>query len=167
MKVADGQAREAQGGAQARSLAEIVADVSAHSARIVREEIALAKAEVASKLSSLWRGALIAVAAGVFFLAAIVTALHAISLLIADLLGAASWVGYAVVTVLLVVSGVVAGWIAWRLLRRGTPPTPELAIEEAKRTRAEITGDGIGSTGDGTASISHQSGASAGTWEAR
>ncbi|SEH12074.1 phage holin family protein [Thermoleophilum album] len=145
MNVPDGHTREVQDGAQARSLAEIVADVSAHSARIVREEIALAKAEVATKLSSLWRGALIAAAAGVFLLAAVVTALHAISLLIADLLGAASWVGYAVVTLLLVASAVVAGWVAWRLLRRGAPPTPELAIEEARRTRAEITGDGAGS----------------------
>jgi hypothetical protein len=32
----------------------------------------------------------------------------------------------------------VAGWIGIRWIKKGSPPTPALAIEEARRTRAEI-----------------------------
>ncbi|GBD45310.1 hypothetical protein HRbin41_00110 [bacterium HR41] len=130
-----------------RSLGEIVADISTHSARIVREEIALAKAEVREKVSSLWRGAVVGAAAGVFVLAAVVTALHALALLLADLLGANAWVGYAVVTALLLIAAACAGWLAWRLVRRGTPPTPQLAIEEARVTRERLSASAADSEG--------------------
>jgi hypothetical protein len=31
-----------------------------------------------------------------------------------------------------------AGFIAYRLFQKGAPPTPDLAIEQAKLTRAEL-----------------------------
>ena len=42
------------------------------------------------------------------------------------------------ITVLLVLLAVVAGLLARRWLRSGAPPTPDLAIEEAKRTREQL-----------------------------
>jgi len=48
------------------------------------------------------------------------------------------WPGYAIVTALLFILAAVAGFVAMRLFKKGAPPTPDLAIEEAKRTRAEI-----------------------------
>ena len=48
------------------------------------------------------------------------------------------WAGFAVVTVLLFLLAALAGFLAFRLFKKGSPPTPDLAIEEARRTRAEL-----------------------------
>ena len=46
--------------------------------------------------------------------------------------------GYGIVTVGLVVLTGLAALIGLRLFKRGTPPKPELAIEEAQKTRAAL-----------------------------
>ena len=46
------------------------------------------------------------------------------------------WAGFRVVTVFLFLLAALAGFLAFRLFKKGAPPTPEMAIEEAKRTRA-------------------------------
>ena len=43
-----------------------------------------------------------------------------------------------VVTALLFLLAILAALLAYRLFKKGAPPTPDLAIEEAKRTRAEL-----------------------------
>jgi hypothetical protein len=48
------------------------------------------------------------------------------------------WTGFAAVTVLLFVLAGLAGFIALRLFKKGSPPTPDLAIQEAKRTREQF-----------------------------
>jgi len=48
------------------------------------------------------------------------------------------WAGFAVVTALLFLLAALSAFIAYRLFKKGAPPTPDLAIEEAKRTRAEL-----------------------------
>ncbi len=130
-------------GAQPRDTAEktfgeIVAEVSEKASLLVREEIELAKAEVADKVSKLARGAAVGVAAGVFLVFALVFFLHALAWLITDALGEPPWTGYAIVVGILVLLAALAGFLAFRWLRKATPPTPELAIEEARRTRAEL-----------------------------
>ena len=55
----------------------------------------------------------------------------------AALIGAAV-AGFAVVTALLFLLAALAAFIAYRLFKKGAPPTPDMAIEEAKRTRAEL-----------------------------
>jgi hypothetical protein len=52
------------------------------------------------------------------------------------------WPGFLIVTILLFILAAVAGLIAQRLFKTG-PPTPDLAIEEAKRTRAALEGQKI------------------------
>ena len=48
------------------------------------------------------------------------------------------WVGYLIVTVfLLLIVGILA-FLGLRSVKKGTPPKPELAIEEAKKTRAAL-----------------------------
>ena len=42
------------------------------------------------------------------------------------------WAGFAVVTGLLFLLAILAGLLAFRLFKKGAPPTPDLAIEEAK-----------------------------------
>ena len=127
-----------QGSAE-KSLGEIVAEVSEKASLLVREEIELAKAEVAQKVTRLGKGAAVGAAAGVFLFFALIEFLHAVSWFWVDLFDlTAIWIGFLITTGLLVLLGVVAGLLAGRYLRRGSPPTPGLAIEEARKTRDAI-----------------------------
>jgi uncharacterized membrane protein YqjE len=123
-----------------KSLGEIVADVSDKASQLVREEIELAKAEVKDKLSKLTRGAVAGAAAGVFLIFGITMFFHGLAWLLNDLSNWDNdiWAGFAVVTGILFLLGILAGLLALRLFKKGSPPTPDLAIEEAKRTRAEL-----------------------------
>jgi len=125
-------------GTAEKQLGEIVGEVSAKASLLVREEIELAKAELVDKAGKLGRGAAAAAAAAVFGLFALIFFLHSLALFINWAGGLPPWVGYLIVTVLLIVLGAIAGVLALRFFRRGTPPKPELAIEEARRTRAVL-----------------------------
>ncbi len=123
-----------------KSLGEIVAEVSEKASQLVREEIELAKAEVKDKISKLTRGAVVAGAAGVFAIFGITTFFHGLAWFLNDVFNWEdnNWAGFAVVTGLLFLLAILAGVLALRLFKKGSPPTPDLAIEEAKRTRAEL-----------------------------
>jgi H+/Cl- antiporter ClcA len=123
-----------------KSLGEIVADVSEKASQLVREEIELAKAEVTDKLSKLGRGAAIGAAAGVFLVFGVTMFFHGLAWFLNDVFNWEdnNWAGFAVVTAFLFLLAILAALIAVRLFKKGSPPTPDLAIEEAKRTRAEL-----------------------------
>jgi uncharacterized membrane protein YqjE len=123
-----------------KSLGEIVAEVSEKASQLVREEIELAKAEVTDKLSKLTRGAAVAAAAGVFLIFGVTMFFHGLAWFLDDVFNWEDniWAGFAVVTGLLFLLAILAGLLAYRLFKKGSPPTPDLAIEEAKRTRAEL-----------------------------
>jgi H+/Cl- antiporter ClcA len=123
-----------------KSLGEVIADVSEKASQLVREEIELAKAEVTGKLSKLGRGAGIAAAAGVFLIFGVTMFFHSLAWFLDDIFNWEGniWAGFAVVTALLFLLAILAALIAYRLFKKGAPPTPDLAIEEAKRTRAEL-----------------------------
>jgi hypothetical protein len=123
-----------------KSLGEIVTEVSEKASLLVRQEIELAKAEVTDKASKLARGAGVAAAAGVFLIFGITMFFHGLAWFLDDLFNweDSIWAGFAVVTGLLFLLAIIAALIALRLFKRGAPPTPDLAIEEAKRTRAQL-----------------------------
>ena len=123
-----------------RNLGEIVSEVSEKASQLVRQEIELAKAEMTSKASKLARGAGIAAAAGVFLVFGITTFFHGLAWFLDDLLNQEDnvWVGFAIVTAFLFLLAILAGLIAMRLFKKGAPPTPDLAIEEAKKTREQL-----------------------------
>jgi uncharacterized membrane protein YqjE len=123
-----------------KSLDEIVAEVSEKASQLVREEIELAKAEVKDKVSKLTRGAVIAGAAGVFAVFGITMFFHGLAWFLDDVFNWEDniWAGFAVVTGLLFLLAMLAAFIAFRLFKKGAPPTPDLAIQEAKATRAEL-----------------------------
>jgi H+/Cl- antiporter ClcA len=125
-----------------KSLADIVGEVSQKTSLLVREEIELAKAEVTIKAKSLGGAVAAAAIAGVFAFLALILVLHGLAWLVADLFSdgivIGIWLGFFITAVLLLVLGAVAGLLALRFFRSGTPPTPELAIEEARKTRATI-----------------------------
>ncbi|HZI92217.1 MAG TPA: phage holin family protein [Thermoleophilaceae bacterium] len=120
-----------------KNLGEIVSEVSEKASLLVREEIELAKAEVTQKVKTLGKGAAVGAAAGVFLLFAFVMFLHTVAWFFVDLLDSSIWVGFGIVTVVFVVLGAIAGLLAKRWLSSG-PPTPDLAIEEAKLTRQSL-----------------------------
>jgi uncharacterized membrane protein YqjE len=127
-------------GSADKTLGEIVTEVSEKASLLVREEIELAKAEVTDKLTKLTRGAVIAAAAGVFAVFGITMFFHGLAWFLDDVFNWEDniWAGFAVVTALLFLLALLAAFIAYRLFKKGAPPTPDLAIQEAKATRAEL-----------------------------
>jgi hypothetical protein len=128
-----------------KSVGEIVSEVTEKASQLVREEIELAKAEVQQKVSSLAKGIGVALAAGIFLGFAFSIFFHALSWFFADLYGGTDgiWLGYLTSFGILVLLAVIAGLLALRWIKGGSPPTPEMAIEEAKITRAEFEHQGI------------------------
>ncbi len=125
-----------------KSVGDIVGEVSQKASLLVREEVELAKAEVAQKAKRLGGGAAVAAIAGVFAFLALIFLLHGLAWFIADLFSdgvpIGIWLGFLITTLLLLVLGAVCGLLALRFFRRGTPPTPQLAIDEARKTRETI-----------------------------
>ncbi len=131
------------GGGADKTLGEVVQEVSEKASLLVREEIELAKAEVVTKAKTLGKGAGVAAAAGVFLVFALVLFLFFLAFFINDLIGTGVvWPGFLIVTLVLVVLAAVAGLLAKKWLSAG-PPTPDLAIEEAKITRQTFEQQGI------------------------
>ncbi|MBA2505134.1 MAG: phage holin family protein [Thermoleophilaceae bacterium] len=124
-------------GSADKSIGEIVQEVSEKAQLLVREEIELAKAEVVSKATKLGKGAGVAAVAGVFFLFALFFLLEGLAWLFADIVDSA-WLGFFILVGLLVILGAIAGFVAYRFFLGGNPPTPDMAIEEAKLTQATI-----------------------------
>jgi uncharacterized membrane protein YqjE len=124
-------------------LAEAIQEVTDKASLLVREEIALAKAEMTEKVSKLVKGAVVGIVAGIFAVAGLIYLLHALSWLLWDLIGNDSnfWLGFVIVAVALFLLGAIAGWIAARSLKRGVPPTPAMAIEEAQLIKETITSE--------------------------
>lgn len=125
-----------------RTVGELVLDVSERVTILVREEIELAKTEVAEKASQLVRGSVVGIAAGVFVLAAVAVLMHAGAWAINDLLDVESafWVGFLIEGGFFLLVAAIAGSAAYRAMQKGSPPTPEMAIEEAKLTRETLGG---------------------------
>jgi uncharacterized membrane protein YqjE len=128
-----------------KSLGEIVSEVSEKASLLVRQEIDLAKAEVTAKISKLTKGAAVAAAAGVFGVFGVTMLFHTLAWLLNDLFNwdTSLWAGFLVVTVALFVLAAIAALVALRLIKKGSPPTPVMAIEEAKRTRAELEAQSV------------------------
>jgi tetrahydromethanopterin S-methyltransferase subunit G len=125
---------------QAESIAAAVQEFSDRSTRIIREEIELAKAEVQQKVNRLIRGVVIGTAAGIFIGTALLFVLHGAAWLAwFELFGPGEFFwGFFVVAGILLVLGGLAGWLAAKLFRSGSPPTPDMAIDEAKRIRETV-----------------------------
>ena len=123
------------------NLVQAVTEVSDRVSNLVRDEIDLAKAEVTQKAMSLARGTVAVLAGAVFGVFAIVIGLEAAAWALNAVLvpGAGSiWEGFLIVFGVLAVLAVTAFMLAWRAFQRGSPPTPTMAIDEAKRIRETV-----------------------------
>jgi uncharacterized membrane protein YqjE len=127
-----------------KNLGEIVSEVSEKASQLVRQEIELAKAEISGKVSKLTRGLAVGAAAGVFLIFGVTMFFHTAAFFLNDLFDWNQvWQGYAVVTGALFVLAILAALLAYRLVKKGAPPTPDLAIEEAKLIREQFEAQGV------------------------
>ena len=127
-------------------VAQAVQEVSEKAQLLVREEIALAKAELTEKITKLIKGAVVGIVAGVFALLGLLYLLNALSWFLWKLIqgpgdanGFDYWLGFLIVAVTLFVLGGIAGFLASRFIKKGSPPTPKMAIEEAQLIRQTIS----------------------------
>lgn len=123
------------------NLARAVTEVSDRVTLLIREEIELAKAETVAKVSSLARG-IAAVAAGAVFgifalILALLTLAWGLDAILTDAAGNI-WLGFIIVTGVLVALTLGAFLFAWRKLKVGAP-TPKMAIDEAKKITATVS----------------------------
>ena len=125
-------------GSAEKQLGEIVGDVTSKASLLVKEEIELAKAEVSQKVKRLGIGAGLITVSAVFMFFFLIFFLHMLALGFSDWFSLKPWVGYAIVCVLLLVFAGILALIARRAFKKGSPPVPQMAIEEAKKTRAAI-----------------------------
>jgi hypothetical protein len=125
-----------------QNIAAAIAEVSERATLLIHEEIELAKAEVTEKTTKLLKGAVVGVAAGIFFVMALVFALVGCAWLLYYFLPGSDFTyfwGFFAMAVILVFLGVIAGLIAARVVKRGAPPTPDMAIAEARKIREAVS----------------------------
>ncbi|MDX6627265.1 MAG: hypothetical protein QOE56_2254 [Solirubrobacterales bacterium] len=131
--------------ADSRSVGELVFDVSERASTLIREEIELAKTEVSEKVSKLLRGSVVGVAAGVFAFLALILVMEGIAwLLNEEVFDGKVWPGFFVEAAAFLLIAALAGLIAYKAVKAGSPPVPAQAIEEAKLTKEMLAKDGEG-----------------------
>jgi uncharacterized membrane protein YqjE len=122
-----------------RSVGELVFDVSERVSILIREEIELAKTEIREKVSKLVQGSVVGIAAGVFALMGLAMLMHGLAWLLNDLFFEDNvWIGFMVEAGFWFAVAAAAGFFAFRSVRAGAPPTPDMAIEEARRTKETL-----------------------------
>ena len=123
-----------------QNIAQAIQEVSERVSLLVHEEIELAKVEVTEKVTKLIKGAVVGIAAGIFLVFGLIYLLHGFAWL--------AWYelfpneqffwGFFVVAAVLFLLGALGGYIAARALKSGAPPTPVMAIDEAKLIKETV-----------------------------
>ena len=125
-----------------QQIGHTVSEISEKASLLVREEIALAKAEVTQKATKLGKGAAVAALAGVFATLGLIFLLFSLAWFFAWVVGSdvidIMW-GHLIVTGILFLFAAIAGLIGLRWIKKGSPPTPDMAIEEAKAIRETVS----------------------------
>jgi uncharacterized membrane protein YqjE len=124
----------------AQKIGHTITEISEKASLLVREEIELAKTEVTQKAKSLGKGIAVAAIAGIMAVFGLIYFFHFLAWLLADLLldDRLFW-GYLVVTVFLFLIAAFAGLLGVRWIKKGAPPTPDMAIDEAKRIKETVS----------------------------
>jgi uncharacterized membrane protein YqjE len=125
-----------------QNIATAITEVSERATMLVREEIELAKAEVTEKATKLIKGAVVGVAAGIFVVMALVFALVGCAWLLYYYLPGNNYTffwGFFAMAVILLLLGALAGLLAAKAVKKGSPPVPKMAIEEARKIRETVS----------------------------
>jgi uncharacterized membrane protein YqjE len=112
--------------------------------QIIHDEIELAKAEISEKVAKLAKGAAVGAAAGVFVVFGAIYLFEGLAWLVWQQSGTDNsfWLGFAAVAVFLFLLAGLAGFLAFKLVKGGAPPTPKMAIDEAQKVKATLTEGG-------------------------
>ena len=125
------------------TVGELVFEVSDRATVLVREEIELAKTEVTEKLNRLLQGGVTALVAGVFLIGALILIMHGVAWLLNDLFFSDDvWAGFLVEAVVFLIVAAVGGFAAYKTFQKASPPTPDMAIEEAKEIKTAFESEG-------------------------
>ncbi len=122
-------------------IAAAVQEISERASLLVREEIELAKAEIAEKVTKLVRGAVVGTAAGVFAVFGLTILLHGFAWLLFSLFFDDVYWGFFIVAGVLFLLAGLSALLAIRWFKGGAPPTPDMAIDEAQRIRQTLSGE--------------------------
>ena len=126
-----------------KSIAAAISEVSERATLLVREEIELAKTEVTEKVGKLAKGAVVAVAAGIFLVTALFFVLIGCAWLLYYYLPIGNqftyFYGFFAMAIILVVLGIIAGLVAAKVVKKSSPPVPSMAIEEAQKIRETVS----------------------------
>jgi uncharacterized membrane protein YqjE len=121
-------------------LGRAIQDVTETTSLLIREEIELAKTEVTEKATKLLKGAVVGIVAGIFAVFGLIYLLNSVAWGLWEIIGGdGPWLGFLIVAVSLFLLGALGGFLAARLVKRGSPPTPKMAIEEGKLIKETVT----------------------------
>ena len=127
-------------GRHTTGLGTAVKQVAERASSIVRLELELAALELKKKVVSLGVGIGLAIGAAIFLVFMLGFAFATIAAALATALS--TWLALLITTGILLVLAAVLGVIALSKIRKGTPPVPEQAIQEAKLTTEALKSDG-------------------------
>jgi hypothetical protein len=122
------------------NIAAAITEISERATLLIRDELDLARAEISAKIGKLVRGTVIGLAAGMFVVVAVFFVLIGLAWLAwYELFPAGQYFwGFFVVAGALLLFALLAGLLAARLVRRGAPPSPSMAIDEARKIRDAV-----------------------------
>jgi hypothetical protein len=115
-------------------------DVAEHASALARLELELAKLELGRKVGALGLGIGLGVGAALFAVFALAFLFATAAAALAIVLD--TWLALLIVCGCLLLLAGILGILALGAIRRGTPPVPEQAIEEARLTTTAIRSDG-------------------------
>jgi membrane protein implicated in regulation of membrane protease activity len=115
-------------------------EVAEHASALAKLELELATLELKGKIAALGKGVGFGIGAAFVAMFTLGFGLAAAAAGLATFL--ATWLALILVTAGLLLVSAVLGMLALRAIKKGTPPVPELAILEAKRTTEAIKGNG-------------------------
>jgi hypothetical protein len=127
-------------GTETAGLGAAAKEVAGHASSIARLELRLAAAELKEKVAALGLGVGLGAGAAVCALFALGFAAATIAAALALLVS--TWLALLIVTAGFGGLAALLGAMALAAFRRGTPPVPKQAIEEAKLTTEAVRGNG-------------------------
>jgi hypothetical protein len=123
------------------NIATAITEISERATLLIRDEIELARAEIAAKFRKLVTGAAVGLVSGLFVLIAGMFVLEGLAWLFWYELfpaGEFFW-GFFMMAGVLLLCAVLGGVLAFKAFRRGTPPAPTMAIDEARKIREAVS----------------------------
>ena len=123
------------------NIAAAITEISERATLLIRDEIELARAEISAKIRKLVMGAVVGAVSGIFVLVAGMFVLEGLAWLFWYELfpaGQIFW-GFFMMAGVLLLFAVLGGVLAFKAMRRGAPPAPTMAIDEARKIREAVS----------------------------